>query len=449
VGLWKGTVGMGGGMKRRTAWALRAYPNRARSQGMRHVFWRAAALLGVLGLLLSACGGTGVTALGRLQGGSLAGGGSANSVLLVRARMDWARKRLLLLQAANWYLSRLSLDDQLGQLILNESDGTVYSPDMARMVEQQHITGIIVFGDNYGTFDQTRQLWATVQAHAPIPLFIATDQEGGLITRVSQYYGDFPSPREMGDSGDLQFAYSWGRRVAQDLQALNINTNFAPVVDVPVNGGEPWGPARTFSDDPAQVAKYAGAFMAGEQQAGEVMALKHYPGLGSIFEDPHLTLPVITRTLDQFWQTELYPYKVLVGEYPDMIMSTDVLVPAVDPVYPAELSPIWINGILRHQLGYDGVIITDALWMRGIANYWSLGQACVLALQAGSDICIAAYNSFASASVLDDLRAAIASGTLTRARIAESVRRVLMIKIKYGMLPIPPAILAAQPRTAP
>ena len=413
------------------------------------MFWRVTALLGLAALLLSACGGASVTALGRLQGASSPGGAPANSAALTLSRLGWARERLLLLKAANWYLARLSLNDQLGQLILNESDGTVYSPDMARMVEQQHITGIIVFGDNYGTFDQTRQLWQTAQAHAPIPLVIATDQEGGGITRISQYYGWFPSPRQMGDSGSLQYTYGWGRQVAQDLQALNINTNFAPVVDVPVNGGEPWGPARTFSDDPAQVARYAAAFMAGEQQAGEVTAIKHYPGLGSVFEDPHLTLPVVTRSLEQLWQTELYPYKALVGAYPDMVMSTDVLVPAVDPVYHAELSPIWINDILRHQIGYDGVVITDALWMKGIANYWSLGQSCVLAIQAGSDICIAAYNSYASQSVFDDLNAAIASGHLTRARIAESVRRVLMVKIKYGMLPIPPSILAGQPQTAP
>jgi beta-N-acetylhexosaminidase len=418
-------------------------------QGMQQVLGRLIPLLGLVALLLSACGGTGLTALSRIQGGSGLGGAPATSAAQMLARMGWARERLLLLKAANWYLSRLSLQDQLGQLILNESDGTVYSPDMARMVEQQHITGIIVFGDNYGTFDQTQLLWQTAQAHAPIPMFIATDQEGGGITRISQYYGSFPSPRELGDSGDLQYTYNWGRQVAQDLQSLNINTNFAPVVDVPVNAGEPWGPSRTFSDDPKQVARFAAAFMAGEQQAGEVAAIKHYPGLGSVFEDPHLTLPVVSRTLDQFWQTELYPYKALVSQYPDMVMSTDVLVPAVDPKYPAELSPIWINDILRHQIGYDGVVITDALWMKGIADYWNLGQACVLAIQAGSDICIAAYNSFASQSVFDDLNAAIASGQLTRARIAESVRRVLMVKIKYGMLPIPPAILAGQPQTAP
>jgi beta-N-acetylhexosaminidase len=418
---------------------------------VRRTVGRALTLAGVVALLvLAACGRTGETAIDRLVGGSPRDPANpATSASQLASHMAWARQRLLLVKAANWYLARLPLDDQLGQMILNESDGTYYSPDMARMVEQQHIGGIIVFGDNYGTFDQTRLMWHLVQANAKIPLFIATDQEGGGITRIGQYYGWFPSPRTMGDSGNLSYIYGWGRIVAHDLQQLGINVNFAPVVDVPVNGGEPWGPSRTFSDDPKEVARYAAAFMVGEQQAGEVAAIKHYPGLGSVFLDPHLTLPVVNRSLDQLRQTELYPYQALVPQGPDMVMSTDVLMPAVDPVYPAELSPIWINDILRHQLGYDGVVITDALWMKGISDYWSLGQSCVLAIVAGSDICIAAYNSSASQSVLDDLHAAIAAGRITSARIAESVRRILMVKIKYGMLPMPPEVLDGQPLTNP
>lgn len=427
---------------------------RASNAWVQRGFWRTSRrallmLTTAILLVLASCGQTGEMALDRLQLGPAASSGS--SAVAIRRHHDQmiaaatAHRQLVLREAANWYLSRMSLDEQLGQMVLNESDGTVYSPDMAVMVERQHIGGLILFADNYGTFDQTVQLFQNVQSHARIPLFIATDQEGGGITRISQYFGSFPSPRELAIEGSLQNTFDWGRRTALDLQQLGINTNFAPVVDVSVNGGEPWSATRTFSEDPAVVAQYAAAFMAGEQSVGEVTALKHFPGLGSITLDPHKTLPVVDRTWDQLYATEMYPYRALIPQLPDMIMATDILVPAVDPVLPAELSPAWINGILRQKMGYDGVVITDALWMKGISDQWSLGQAAVMAVQAGSDIMIAAYSAYSNQTVLDALNAAIASGQITRARIAQSVQRILMLKIKYGLLPIPPSIASTLP----
>ncbi len=367
-----------------------------------------------------------------------------------------ARARLIQMETANWYLSRLSLDDQIGQMLMNEfADGGNYVPDTAIMVERQHIGGVIVFGTNYGTFDQTRQQFQQMQAHTPIPLIIATDQEGGSVTRISQYFGDFPWARELAASGDTQYAFDWGRKTALDLQQLGINADFAPVVDVAMDGGGYLG-WRTFSNDPTIVGRFAGAVIQGEHSVGEMTALKHYPGLGGISQDPHETLPVNMRSLDELRQTELVPYQILIPQHPDMIMTTDILLPAIDSSLPAELSPTLINGILRGQLGYDGVVVTDALWMggvchnvRGSCSYEELGQNAVKAVLAGCDLMIAAYNSGASQVVIDTLKAAVNSGEISRARIAESVQRILMLKVKYGMLPIPPEILAHQPLAQP
>ncbi len=430
-------------------WAWRQAPGIAprRATGARGWQRLSVGLLALVVLTQAACGQQSIAMVNRLQSGSQAiSPALASAAQLAQAQMAATRQHLLLVRAADYYLARLSLDDQIGQMLLNEMDGTVYSPDMAVMVEQQHIGGMIVFGDNLvGTYDQARTLFATIQAHAPIPLFIATDQEGGGISRIGQFFGSFPSPRALGDSGSLQMTYNWGRQTAQDLQQLNINTNFAPVVDVSVNGGEPWSATRTFSEDPKVVATYATASMNGERSVGEVTGLKHFPGLGSITEDPHLTLPVVNRSLDQLWSTELYPYKAMIATHPDMIMATDIVMTAVDGNLPAELSPLWINGILRQQMGYQGVVITDALWMKGISNTWDLGRAAVLSILAGCDIMIAAYSAGASQGVIDAIKAAIASGQISPQRIAESVRRILMLKIQYGMLPIPASIMAAQP----
>jgi beta-N-acetylhexosaminidase len=127
-----------------------------------------------------------------------------------------------------------------------------------------------------------------------------------------------------------------------------------------------------------------------------------------------------------------------------MIMATDVLVPAVDPRYPAELSPVWITTVLRQQLGYDGVVITDSLWMQGIAARWDLATAAVQAILAGDDVVMAAYDAASTQRVLNALKAALATGRLTRERLAQSVRRVLTLKLAHGLLPIPPEVVAAQ-----
>jgi beta-N-acetylhexosaminidase len=423
--------------------------------------WRlvVALLAGVL-LVQAACGQQSIASLNRLDVGGAPGAGAQTLALerQAQAQMAYSRQHLLYLRAANWYLAHLSLDDQIGQMIMNEMDGTVYSPDMAIMVAQQHIGGMIVFGDNYGTLDQTKLLFSNIQQNAPIPLFIATDQEGGGITRISQYYGSFPAPCDLGATNNPQQAYDWGKTTALDLQALGINTNFAPVVDVSVNGGEPWSATRTYNgciggtpvDGAKLVATFALASMNGQRSVGEITALKHFPGLGRLAndQDPHVALYPVNVSLDELQQSDLYPYQALIADHPDMVMATDVLDPQVDPVLPGEISPTWITTILRQRMGYQGVIVTDALWMHGLDAWGSLGQRAVLSVEAGCDLMIAAYNSGASQGVIDALKGAVASGQISQERITESVRRILTLKVEYGMLPIPPQVLAGQPLVA-
>ena len=431
-----------------TAQSLRRASSREHAGGRVRTLRQMGALLAVAALFVTACGRTAQAAHDPVrQAPQLSAADLSARVRLIRLQMAAeaaAHQRHLMEKAVDWYLAHMSLDDQLGQLLLNAcncSPGPDYTPDLAYMVERQHIGGIIFFANDLGSFVHTQQTLRTLQAHAPIPLFVGTDQEGGWVSRVAQFFGPFPAARDLASSGDPQVAYNAGRQTALDLQELGINTDFAPVVDVPVDGGGFWGPWRTFADDPGQVARYAGAFMAGLQSAGEISCLKHYPGIGAVTADPHQALPVVGRSLDQYRQTELSPYQALIPRSPDMIMATDVLVPAVDPSYPAELSPAWIDGVLRHQLGYDGVVITDSLWMGGITARWSSAEAAVLAIVAGADIVMAAWDSTSTQAVLNGLKAAIASGRLTTARIAESVRRIIALKLKYGMLPIPPQVL--------
>jgi beta-N-acetylhexosaminidase len=420
-----------------------------RSAGHIRSPWRLGALLVLVGFLVNGCGQPPQTTVDRLWQAPQPGAADyAARVKLLRAQMaeiDAVHRHAVLEKSVDWYLAHISLDDQLGQLLLNACNcgmGPIYTADLAYMANHQRIGGIILYQNNLATIGQTRQMVNVLQAHAPIPLFVGTDQEGGWVSRVAQFFGWFPAARDLASSGNPQVAYDAGRQTGLDLQELGINTDFAPVVDVPVDGGGFWGPWRTFSDDPTQVARYAGAFMAGLQSVGEISCLKHYPGIGAVQQDPHATLPVVTRTLAQLRQTELAPYQALIPQGPDLIMATDVLMSAVDPNYPAEMSPTLLNGILRHQLGYDGVIMTDSLWMGGITARWSPAEAAVLAVLAGADIVMAAWDSSSTQAVLDAFKTAMATGSLTRARVAQSVRRILTLKVKYGMLPIPPQVLS-------
>ena len=402
-------------------------------------------VLAALALLVAACGQPTRVASTNLLGAAPPGSTAAMQRALATLNQDQAalRQARILDDTVNYYLSQMSLDDELGQMLMNRcacGSGT-YTPDLATMIQQQHIGGLIFYSDNFGgSLASIQALMQQIQANAPLPLFIGTDQEGGWVNRIGKYYGYIQSPQDMVATGNPQDAYNVGAQVAQDLLAMGINTDIAPVLDVPLDPSTSWIGFRTFSSDPKTVALYAGQYVAGLQSHGAIATLKHFPGIGSITQDPHDTLPSIPRTLAQFQQTELYPYQQILPEAPGMIMSTDVLIPSVDPTYPAELSSIWINGILRQQMGYQGVVATDAIWMGGITEHWSITQASILAVQAGDDIIEGAANAAMSQQILDALKGAVESGQISKARIDQSVRRILRLKLAYGMLTVPPQI---------
>ncbi len=223
--------------------------------------------------------------------------------------------------------------------------------------------------------------------------------------------------------------------MAQDLLALGINADLAPVVDVRTT------PAaveytRLFGDDPATVDRFAGAFLDGVQQNGVVGCLKHWPGIGSVTLDPHETLPTIDRSLGDLQSTEFAAFKNLLGHQPGMIMVTHVIVSALDPSLPATLSPKVVDGVLRGQLGYQGVVMTDSLYMKGISVRYSLGEAAVLSIIAGDDLLEGAWDTGSMQEMLGAIKQAMAQGRISAQRIDQSVARVLTLKARYGLIPL-------------
>lgn len=190
-----------------------------------------------------------------------------------------------------------------------------------------------------------------------------------------------------------------------------------------------------FGSTPQVVVTYAGAFLNGLQANNVAGCLKHFPGLGAVTSDPHLGLPVVNRSLAQLESIDLAPYRMMIAkDNPAMIMSTDVLMPAIDPNLPAELSPKAINGLLRNQLGYNGVVITDGLYMEGISQRWTLAQAAVLSIVAGDDLVEGPYTPGQVAAVIAAFKQALQNGQLTIERVDQSVERILLLKVQYGII---------------
>ncbi|GAC1449089.1 MAG: hypothetical protein PVSMB5_36380 [Ktedonobacteraceae bacterium] len=278
---------------------------------------------------------------------------------------------------ANLYVAHMSLDEKLGQLIMTESEQNTYSDDLNYMITQLHVGGMIMYESHLQTASQARTTTSLAQQHANIPLLTSVDEEGGLyVNRLEHIYGARPGPWEVYQSGSLDFARQQGIKMARDLLTIGLNTDLAPDVDVMIIPGIDTAD-RTFGTTAASVIKYAGPYIVAMQSHGLIACMKHYPGgLGNTPFDAHDILPTDNRTRDQIYATELAPYKTFINApdplmRPAMIMSTDVMMPAIDPVMPAELSHKFMTDILRTEFGYDGVVLTDALYMGGISAKWS------------------------------------------------------------------------------
>ncbi|HKW19906.1 MAG TPA: glycoside hydrolase family 3 N-terminal domain-containing protein, partial [Ktedonobacterales bacterium] len=288
----------------------------------------------------------------------------------------------LIRQTVEHMLSGMTLDEKLGQLFLIESTYKTYSQDVDNMVVGMHAGAMIVYQQNITDWQQLHDMLATIQSHAAIPMLVTMDEEGGGVDRLgnNNLAPPLPSAQAMAATGNPRYAYNKGVEAAKEMLALGINTNLAPVVDVRTTPAAiEWD--RLFGNDPATVDRYAGEFLNGLQENGVIGCLKHWPGIGSITLDPHKTLPTMDRTMSQLNSTEFAAFKGLLADDPGMIMVTHVIVPAIDPSLPATLSPKVVQGTLRDKLGYQGVVMTDSLYMQGIAIDYTLPQAAVLSIE--------------------------------------------------------------------
>ncbi len=343
-------------------------------------------------------------------------------------------------QYINLVVQNMTLDQKLGQMMIVQFVGPTYSLDISTMISQYHVGAVLLFTVNNNISDkvQLKGLIQQIQSNNSIPMIVAIDQEGGTVDRLQALDGPRPSAADIGATNDPNKATAAGIRDAQDLTSYGFNLNLAPVVDVSnVYNQQLYG--RTYGNNAALVTKMAQAYLQGLQQSGKVSGtLKHFPGLGDVGVDPHSGMPNLYRSKSDLEAIDWAPYRALIQQgNVHAIMVTHEIVHAIDSSIPSSLSYKVITGILRNELGFQGVIMTDSLTMEGITAYYTEDQAAAVAVEAGSDLLMGASTPADVASMIQGIKQAIDSGAISQQRIDDSVRRILMLKYQIGLLPIP------------
>lgn len=336
----------------------------------------------------------------------------------------------------------MSLEEKVGQLFMaafREENGqpvTVVTKKVTDEIQRYHLGGVILFRENFADFEKTLKLTRDLEcAGGNIPLFIAVDQEGGRINRFS-FGTNLPGNMALGASGKVKNAYSAGRILGEELAALGINLDLAPVLDVSSNQDNPVIGLRSFGAEGAMVSKLGAAYIEGLHAGGVLAAVKHFPGHGDTLLDSHLDLPIVHYDKSRLQAVELRPFREnLINT--DIVMAAHIAFPALDdtmilskkdgqPVFlPATLSHKILTNLLREEFGYGGVIITDALEMKAVTEHFGPEAAAVRAIQAGADILLMPKDLAQAYSGIMD---AVKTGAISEERLNESVERILRLK---------------------
>ena len=329
----------------------------------------------------------------------------------------------------------LTLREKAAQLVMPWIAGDYWANDAAaldsalRLVQGDEVGGVIV-GVGSSPYDVAEKL-NTLQRAARIPLLVAADLEAGLATRTRGGTG-FPGNMALGATGRELDAYEVGRVTALEGRAIGIQLNFAPVMDVNNNPANPIINVRSFGEDPVRVAELGSAFIRGLREHGMLSTAKHFPGHGDTGTDSHLALPVITASRARMDSVELVPFLAAVRAGADVVMAGHIAVPGLagPDAPPATLSAFVLDTLLRGQLGFRGIVVTDALNMGAIVGRYGAARAAVMAFEAGADILLMPVSAHA---VIDSLVDAVTRGEVSEARLDSSVARLLAVKARLGL----------------
>lgn len=326
-------------------------------------------------------------------------------------------------------IASMSDREQIAQLLLVAFQGTAMSNDVRMIAGTWRVGGFVFYGPNIESVEQTSRLTTAIRRAAgddwQVPLF-AVDQEGGTVVRL---HGNepIPSAAAIGAAASTELARRAGFTIAARLREAGFTVNLAPVLDINAGPNDSLD-RRRFSSDPEQVASLASAFIAGHRDAGIVAVAKHFPGHGESGDDAHATLPRNAASATTLWQRDLLPFRRVIADGAEAILTAHIRVPALDGNVPASLSTRVITNLLRGDLGFDGVVISDEIRMKALTTSTSPAEAAIESLRAGADMILVASLPQERREIFDALVTAHQSGRLPRERIHSALRRILRLK---------------------
>lgn len=335
-------------------------------------------------------------------------------------------------------MAEMSLHDKVCQMMfvtpegLTGTDDVMVAGDATKQALQAYpVGGIIYFANNFDNVDQTRDMISNTQSYSKIGLFIATDEEGGRVNRImdtlgTTYIGPMYDYKDDGPDA----AFENAKTIASDMSALGFNLDFAPVADVWSNPDNTVIGDRAYSDDYAQAAELVGSAVKGFQDGGVICTLKHFPGHGDTAEDSHYSSAYVNRTKAQIMADEMQPFRTGIDAGAELVMVGHLIVPDIDEL-PSTLSYKIATEMLRGDLEFDGVAITDSMEMESIADNYGVADSAVMAVQAGMDMLLQPADL---AAAVNAIVTAVQNGDITEPRIDESVRRILTLKAERGLL---------------
>lgn len=330
----------------------------------------------------------------------------------------------------------MSLDEKIGQLFIIGLDGYELTDNDKNQIIDNKIGGHILYKRNIDNKIQLKSLLETlneVNNNNKIPLFLSVDEEGGKVSRLSNIYTNLREASSLGIKNDRKLSYEYGQIQGLKLASLGFNLNFAPVLDINVNLKNPVIGSRAIGSTAEIVSKHGIEIKKGMESVNVIPVMKHFPGHGDTAVDSHLELPLLDKTYKELENLELVPFKAAIDNDADMIMISHILFPLIDDEYPASISNTIIQGILREDLGFNGVVISDDMTMGAIINNFSLEEASMNFLKAGGDIILIGHNSENTSLVIKRIKNAIIEGEISIEFIDSKVYRILNLKSKYDL----------------
>lgn len=349
---------------------------------------------------------------------------------VIQDKQQIKQENLTIDEKVDQIVASMSQTEKLGQMVMIGIQGTKVDDDSLYMLNQYHMGGVILFDRNMESPEQVKQLTSDLQAQSneKVPLFIGIDEEGGDVVRMAEKLTPPPSQKEIGAIGDIEQAKTWAIKTAKSLKDMGINVNFAPVADVGSND------KRSYSTDANTVIDFVRAATKGYQQENIIYSLKHFPGIGKGKVDSHIDSSSIDVAKEVLMTEDILPFKTIIDESDPndyFILVSHLKYLALDEEYPASLSSKIMTDLLRNELGYKGIIITDDMEMGAVANHNDFRSIGVNAVKAGADIVLVCHEYEHQQEVYLGLLDAVNNGEISQERIDESIKRIIKVKLLH------------------